>query len=230
MRRPYNYYQKTFMNDKKSSNRRKKWKESMDAQKELPRHVLERLVESEDYKLQGNFSRALKIAQKILQKDPSCIPAAEEVADNLLSLKEFEKAKSVAQFILSHNNTSYIANYVMGFLLLTDNKNKKALSFLTIANQASPNNPEILRCLGWARFHTGEEVSGIATLERALNLRAEDPLILCDLGVCLLEKQVFEKAIVLFEKALALDPSNLRIQGCLEAALSFKNSILQMQK
>jgi len=208
--------------------RRKRWIE--DINENIPRHILEKLSESEEYKIQGEHKKALKIAQKILEKDPSCIPAAEEVADNLLSLKEFDKAKYVAQFILKHNSQSYIGNYVIGFLLLTDNKNKKAFPYLSIANKHSFNNPEILRCLGWAKFHTGDEIGGIATLERALNLRADDPLILCDLGVCLLEKQVFEKAIILFERALFLDPQNPRVQACLEAAISFKHSILQMQK
>lgn len=212
-----------------NNNRRKKWEEPSADTPALSRHITEKLSESEEYKMQGDYIKALRIAQKILEKDPSCIEAAEEVADNLLSLKEFNKAKSVAEFVLTHNPNSHIGNYVIGFLLLTENKNKKALPYLVTANKMSPNNPELLRCLGWAKFHTSDEVGGISTLERALNLRPEDPLILCDLGVCLLEKQVFDKAIMLFEKALSLDPSNERVKGCLEAAIGFKNSILQIQ-
>lgn len=196
----------------------------------LPKAIMEKLSESEEYKMQGDHHKALQIAQKILEKMPDCLPAAEEVADNLLSIKEFEKAKNVALYILSLDAKSSIANYVIGFLLLTDNKNKKALPFLKMANDGSANNPEILRCLGWSLFHTGDEIAGIATLERALNLRSDDPLILCDLGVCLLQKHIFEKSITLFERALSLDPSNDRASECLKAAISFKESVLLLHK
>lgn len=187
------------------------------------------LARSEDYKINGDFEKALEIAQKVLQKDPGCVDAAEEVADNFLSLEMHEEALKAAQFAYTLDKKSYIANYVTGFLLLTDGQEDLALGYLQVANEVEPNNPEILRCLGWTLFHLEQPISGVATLERALNLRQDDALILCDLGVCLLQQGNFTKTTHLFEKALSLDPENERAKGCLEAAINMEVQVREME-
>ena len=83
------------------------------------------------------------------------------------------------------------------------------------ANTSEPNDPEILRCLGWSLFSLGEEIKGLVTLERALNLETENPLTLCDLGVVSLKLQNYPKAISLLERALEIDPTNERARECL---------------
>lgn len=185
---------------------------------EFSRKIMRELAKSEELKILGHYKEAMDIAQKILQKDPSCVPAAEEMADNLLSLEEHSSAEKTADFILSLDPESYIALYIKGFVSLTKGENFVALPYLLDANQKNPNNPEILRCLGWALFHTGKKGEGVATLERALNLRPDDPMILCDLGVCSLHENKLEKTLRLFERALALEPENERAKDCLEAA------------
>ncbi len=190
------------------------------------RKVMRELAKSEECKVKGKHQEALEIAQKILEKDPSCIAAAEEVADNLLSLNNHESAEKAARFVLILNPKSYIANYTLGFLSLTKGDDPVALPYLSVANNSEPNNPEILRCLGWSLFHTGSRTEGIATLERALNLRPDDSLILCDLGVCCLHLNYFEKTIRLFERALALDPKSTRAKECLEAAKNLKEKMM----
>ncbi len=192
-------------------------------QKNLSEKTIRALALSEDFKIKGENTKALQVAQKILTKDPSCLQAAEEVSDNLLTLGRDDEAAKAAEFAYSLDKKSYIANYILGFTSL--NNGKKALKYLLQANESSPNNPEILRCLGWSLFHTGKELEGVATLERALNMRSDDPLILCDLGVCLLHINTFEKAIILFEKALSLEPENFRAQECLAAAKNIQVSM-----
>lgn len=194
----------------------------------LPDRVISQLAKSEEYKIEGDHEMALKISRKILNKDPGCIAAAEEVLDNLVSLQEFEEAEKVAKFVLSKEKESYIAHYALGFIFLTAGDNNSALPFLEKANILNDNNPEILRCLGWATFNTVNKLKGLVTLERALNLRPDDPLILCDLGVCLLHEHVFEKAIYLFEQALALDPDNNRAAECLDAAIELEDQFSQL--
>ncbi len=190
--------------------------------KGLSERIVSQLAKSEEYKIEGEHEKALQIARKILMKDPSCIPAAEEVLDNLVSLQEFEESEKIASFILAREKDSYIAHYALGFILLTSGDNAAALPYLQKANLLNDNNPEILRCLGWAIFNVESKLKGLVTLERALNLRPDDPLILCDLGVCLLHEHVFEKAIYLFEQALALEPENERAKDCLNAAIELE--------
>jgi tetratricopeptide (TPR) repeat protein len=187
--------------------------------------IANKLEKSENAKVMGNYEQALRIAKSVLIQDPSCLEAAEEVVDNLLSLQDFAEAEKVANFVLEKNDKSYIGNYALGFIYLTDNLNDLAIGYLKKANELSPNNPEILRCLGWATFHVENKLKGLVTLERALNLRSEDPLILCDLGVCLLQEQIFSKAINLFEQALEIDSTNERAQDCLQAAKSLEKKL-----
>jgi Flp pilus assembly protein TadD len=85
------------------------------------------------------------------------------------------------------------------------------------ANSLKSNNAEILRCLGWALFNSGQKAQGIVTLERALNLDSESALTLCDLGVSYLQVQNFAKARALFGRALDLEPDNPRAKECMEA-------------
>lgn len=189
----------------------------------LSKFIIRELAKSEDFKINGEHQKALEIAQKVLESDPSCVQAAEEVADNLLTLGREKEAKKAATFAYKLENKSYIANYILGFLELSNGE--KAIKHLEQANKSFGNNPEILRCLGWALFHSNKHFEGIATLERALNLRPNDALILCDLGVCLLHQNIFLKAVKLFEKALSLDPKNERAKECLYAANKLKNEI-----
>lgn len=191
--------------------------------KNISQKMIRELSKSEDYKMMGENEKALEVAQKVLEKDPSCVQAAEEVADNLLILGRESESKKAAVFAYSLDKTSYIANYILGFLDL--NNGKKALKYLKQANASYGNNPEILRCLGWVLFHEKKEFEGIATLERALNLRPDDTLVLCDLGVCLLHQNKFDTAISLFEKALSLDTENIRAKECLSAAIQLKEEM-----
>ena len=191
----------------------------------LSNRIANKLEKSEKAKVLGNHEKALRIARSILIQDPNCIEATEEVIDNLLSLQDFVEAEKVANFVLLQNKESYIANYALGLIYLTDNLNDLAIGYLQKANTLSPNNPEILRCLGWATFHVDNKLKGLVTLERALNLRSDDPLILCDLGVCLLQEKIFHKAIHLFEQALEIDNTNERAQDCLQAAQSLEKKL-----
>ncbi|MEI7510713.1 MAG: tetratricopeptide repeat protein [Candidatus Peregrinibacteria bacterium] len=194
------------------------------------RKVMRELAKSEEFKVRGKHEQALEVAQKILEKDPACVAAAEEIADNLLSMNNHKAAEKAARFVLSLDPKSYISNYTLGFLALTKGDDPQALPYLFAANEAAPNNPEILRCLGWSLFHTGARIEGIATLERALNLRPDDSMILCDLGVCCLHLNFFEKTIRLFERALALDPESARAKECLDAAKGLRDQAIKDQE
>jgi Flp pilus assembly protein TadD len=105
---------------------------------------------------------------------------------------------------------------------------ESSLAHLKKANVLKPNNPEILRCLGWVLFHAGERAQGIVTLERALNLETDNPLTLCDLGVTYLESKNFSKARSLFQRSLDLDPSNDRASECVQAIDRLERTVEEM--
>ncbi len=179
--------------------------------------TLARLEEAERLKIAGQHSEALAILEELLVEDPTNIAALEEVADNELSLGRYDRSERAATQAIDLDKNSYTGLYILGFLHSQQEEWAKAIGLLRKANALKANNPEILRCLGWALFNAGERAQGIVTLERSLNLESDNPLTLCDLGVTHLQVRNFTKAKALFARALELDPSNQRARECVEA-------------
>jgi Flp pilus assembly protein TadD len=179
--------------------------------------ILERLERAEQLKLNGNHHEALAILEELLLEDPENVSALEEIADNELSLGEYERAETAARQATALDQGSYTGFYILGFLRSRTEQWPEAIAHLRRANTLKPNNAEILRCLGWALFNGGQRAQGIVTLERALNLDIESSLTLCDLGVAYLQVQNFAKAKTLFARALDIDPDNSRARECMQA-------------
>lgn len=189
--------------------------------------TLDRLEEAEQLKLMGEHTQALVILEQLLVEDPANIPALEEIADNELSLECYERAEAAARQAIALDDDSYTAHYILGFIHSHFEAWPKGLMHLQKANRLKPNNAEILRCLGWALFNTGERAQGIVTLERALNLDTENSLTLCDLGVAYLQTRNFEKARALFTRAVDLDPTNIRAKECLQAISRLERAVIE---
>jgi tetratricopeptide (TPR) repeat protein len=191
----------------------------------LPPDVLERLEQAEQLKLSGRHHEALAILESLLLEDPSNVSALEEIADNELSLERLERAETAAKQAVDMDASSYTAHYILGFVRSSERKWEEAHGHLKEANRLKPNNPEILRCLGWVLFNMGQRPQGIVTLERALNLDNDSTLTLCDLGVAYLDLKNFSKAKALFLRALDLDPQNPRAKECIAAVDRFEKEV-----
>lgn len=179
--------------------------------------TLARLEEAEHLKLTGRYEDALIILEELLMEDPENIPALEEVADNELNLDHYKRAETAAKRAITLDSDSYTGHYIVGFLRSVAEDWENGISHLKTANTLRPNNAEILRCLGWALFNSGQRAQGIVTLERALNLDAENALTLCDLGVAYLQTRNIPKAKSLFDRALEVDPENPKAIECVKA-------------
>ncbi len=171
--------------------------------------------------MRGKYQKALEIAEKVLMNDPECIEAAEEVADNLLSLERHEEATKAAKYVLKYEENSYIANFVLGFIASHQGKWDESIAFFQKSDRGQGNNPEILRCLGWALFQGNQKTEGLAVLNRALALRENDAVILCDIAACLLDINRIKEAKETIKKAKTLDPHNPRVQELFVIALEF---------
>ena len=193
-------------------------------------NTLKRLEEAEQLKLMGQHKEALEMLEQLLIEDPSNISALEEVADNELSMENFDRAKTAALQAIGLDNKSYTGYYILGFLHSQQNNWSEALAQLQKANALKPNNSEILRCLGWALFRNGQRTQGVVTLERSLNLDMDNPLTLCDLGVAYLQTKNFSKAKMLFTRTLDLDPGNSRAHKCVQAMEKLERSIRVQKK
>lgn len=191
-----------------------------------PQHIAEALNNIEELKLMGEHKKSISEAERLLFDDPNCVEALEEIADNYVSLDNFDKAEKACHRALKLNEGSYTAKYILGFIHSQKQEWPKAINYLKSSNNIHSNNPEILRCLGWALFNHNKRTQGVVILERALNLDPENALTLCNLGICYMQMKNFDKAIELLKKASELDPQNKRIRECFTAASSFRDRFL----
>ena len=174
------------------------------------------LEEAERLKLNCQHEESIDLLEDLLSDDPANVAALEELADNELSMERYERAVKAAKQAIALDADSYMGHYILGFSLSLQQDWETAHLELQLANDIRPNNPEILRCLGWVLFNMEKRVQGIVTLERSLNLDPENTLSLCDLGVCYLHVKNFKKATSIFEHVLNLDPENERAKKCVE--------------
>jgi Flp pilus assembly protein TadD len=180
------------------------------------------LEEAEQLKLDAKYEGALAVLHRVLMEDPGNVTALEEVADNEVSLGRYDRASAAAKRAVELNDGSSMGHYILGFIASLKENWDVALKELQLANKLRPNDPEILRTLGWTLFNAEQPVQGVVTLERSLNLDPENAMSLCDLGVCYLRLQNYGKAHVLFSRALELDPANQRAKECVEAVARMK--------
>ncbi len=173
-------------------------------------------IQAEQLKFDGKYSEALGLLEELLAADPENVMALEELADNELSLGQYERARVAANRALALDTNSFAAHYILGFVASHVEDWSTSIQELKIANALDQNNPEILRCLGWSLFSSGKMIEGMVTLERALNLEEQNPLILCDLGVVYLQSKNFQKSKSLLRRALDLDPKSVRVRECLD--------------
>jgi tetratricopeptide (TPR) repeat protein len=179
---------------------------------------LDILRQAEDLKMEGKYAESIALLEKLLITDPDNVEALEEIADNELSLEHFDRAANAARSAIALDSKSFTGYYILGFVASHFERWNESVELLRTANTLKHNNPEILRCLGWALFNSGDNVDGVVTLERALNLDPANPLTLCDLGVIYLRMNNFAKAKALFQRALDVDPGNARALECLQMA------------
>ena len=196
----------------------------------LPPDILERLEKAEQLKLSGRHEEAIAILEQLVLEDPTNVSALEEIADNELSLERYDRAEAAAQQAVDMDASSYTGHYILGFLDSQRSRWDDAGMRLREANKLKANNPEILRCLGWVLFQSGQRPQGVVTLERALNLDSDNTLTLCDLGVAYLELRNFSKAKALFLRALDLEPANQRARECVAAIERIEQQMKEAKK
>lgn len=187
------------------------------------------IEEADKKKNEGKHVEAIHICERVLAGDLDCVEAYEEIGDNYLSLRKYDKAEKALRQALKINKKSANANYLLGFVYSCTGHWKDSVELLESADRAYPNHPEILRCLGWSMYHFGQQKRGVILLERSLFLAPNDPLILNDLGVCYLNEKAFDRAAMLFKKTLQIEPDNQKAKECLNAVRFFQREFEKLR-
>lgn len=188
------------------------------------------IEEADQLKNDGKHTEAILICEKVLTDNLNCTEAYEEIGDNYLSLREYEKSQKALKQAVKLNPGSANAHYLLGFVHSCTGDFSMSVELLEVADELYPNHPEILRCLGWSMYHDKQKPRGVVLLERALFLAPHDPLILNDLGVCHLNEKNFERASELFKKTLTIEPNNDKAKECLNAVSFFKREYDKLKR
>jgi len=183
------------------------------------------LSQAVQFKINGQFSQAIELLQKIVLDDPFLVSAYEELGDNYLSLKEYDKALKSLEQALKIQPQSANALYLLGFLYSVKQDWNHSVALLEQANSLLSNNPEILRCLGWSLYHQTSRSQGLALLERSWVLKPKDANILCDLGICYMNSCDFARAEKVFSEVVQLYPASDQAKEC-----SYFLSLLQKSR
>ena len=131
------------------------------------------LEEAERLKISCKHKEAIVLLEELLSSDPGNVAALEELADNELSLERYDRAVVAAKQAIALDAKSYMGHYILGVIASLNEDWSTSHDELQLANSIRPNNPEILRCLGWVLYNSERRVQGVVTLERSLNL---DPI------------------------------------------------------
>lgn len=187
--------------------------------------IMQKLAKSEELKFAGNYEEALKIAEELLIEDPECIEAAEEIADNLISLGKTKEAKKTAEYVLSVKENSYIANFVLGFIFSQEEKWKNSIEHLEKSNRLHKNSSEVLRNLGWSLFHSGKKEEGLSILRKAVTINSNRISTLTDFSLCLLQSKRIKEAVEILSMANKIDPQNKKVIELVDLAEKLVNDI-----
>lgn len=157
-------------------------------------HELPIIDEVERLKTQKRYTEARIMIEGAISRYPNRYELYEELADIYIYEGDYPKAEKALDYAETLESESSTGLYLRGYMALIRNDFKKAIQNLEQSNEKTPNNPEVLRNLGWAYTMIGEVKKGIILLERALTIAPDDMLIMEDLGVALLTQGKIHEA------------------------------------
>lgn len=159
------------------------------------------IQEIEQLKYAGLYSEAKTKVQGFLLQHADDYRLYEELADIGLYEGDLEGAESALRIAQRLHPESATGMYLMGFIHISKSNFRVGVELLEKANELFPNNPEILRNLGWGYAMLGNPSKGVAVMKRALNLSPDDELIMEDLGVTLISEGDIEEGASMLKRA-----------------------------
>jgi len=98
-------------------------------------------------------------------------------------------------------------NYV-GYMYVEKGQNlEEAVKLIAKALDLEPENGYFIDSLGWAYYQQGKYGDALRELKRAVERAKDDPVILEHLGDAYMKNGLDSEAVVVWERALKLDPA-----------------------
>lgn len=159
----------------------------------IPSSIDQYIEVIESQKNLWNYQEAKKIAQEALIKNSDDYRLYEEMADIYLYENDIPHADEMIQIAQTLHNESATWTYLLGYIAIAKWSYQTGVDYLSRANVLFPNNPEILRNLGWGYVMLGDTSKWVAILRRALSFSPQDELIMEDLWVALMSNGNMEE-------------------------------------
>ena len=170
------------------------------------REAEEKLGKALQFFEEEEFEEGEKLMEEILEKFPNFLPARLEYANFLLQMELPFDALDVLREGLRFHFDDLNLRYLLGVA-------KQKCWFLNLAEwefeflrKKKPNDPEILRQIGWTKVLKGELEEGRRLLREAINLDLMNPYPYLDLGASFCLSLDFEEGFKWMETAKNLKP------------------------
>ena len=111
--------------------------------------IVQYIEKIEKLKTCAEYSEARSLIEQCLKRYQDDYRLYEELADVYLYEGDVDKAQRAVEYAQTLSPESATGLYLQGYIYLVNNQYSKGVALLSRANMLTPNNPEILRNLGW---------------------------------------------------------------------------------
>lgn len=163
----------------------------------------------------GRSTEALVYQRVLAEGSSESMDAQQRLSEATSAAEEgeFEKAESILQELLEENPDSQSASVMLGMVNLRQGDLASAEPLLSGNVDVETANPDLIRATVLAQAEAGKVEQALNTLEQALEVRPNEPVLLSIYGLLALETPEHqEDGYLALQKALAQDPHRGRLR------------------
>ncbi|MAN51412.1 MULTISPECIES: tetratricopeptide repeat protein [unclassified Marinimicrobium] len=157
----------------------------------------------------GRMAEALVYQKVLAEESPESVAAEQRLQEAVAAAEagDYQSAESILQELLEENPDSQSAALMLGMVNLRRGDISAAEPLLSRSVDVETANTDVIRAMVMAQAQTGNAERAIQTLQRSLQARPDDTVLLSLYGLLALNNPDLEqKGYLSIQKALAQDP------------------------
>lgn len=170
----------------------------------------------------GDLQQAENLYHKALEIDENCADAYHLLGMLAFDIQNLEVAKDLVLHAIDLDNSSPIYYNNLGNIMMHGGEFMSAQEYFAKAIELKSDYTEAHYNLGNALIAQGKQEEAIDSLKRSIELNNNFTPAYINLGAVYMEREHFDNALILFGKALDLEPQNPAIVSELSNALLAK--------
>ncbi len=171
----------------------------------------------------GDWKSDLTLWSRALELEPNHPLALESFGVTLVSLERYSEALPILARVVNEQPDRLFARINLAGALQSTGRPEEGLVHARIAAEQRPNSAAALSTLGWILCEHRAWDEAIPVLQRALALDPMLPLAHNSLGIAYASTGEFDRAVVQFEAAADLAPSNPTFARNLRSAIEYRD-------